>query len=72
MAESKEHGKRVHDIVYSCDDRQDLAERIVALEDFAAETCQLARDFYDCGGTIEDLMAMVAEAKELGLPEVAE
>jgi hypothetical protein len=24
--------KRVHDIVYSCDDRQDLAERIVNLE----------------------------------------
>lgn len=25
--------KRVHDIVYSCDDRQDLAERIVNLEE---------------------------------------
>lgn len=25
--------KRVHDIVYSCDDRQDLAERIVRLEE---------------------------------------
>lgn len=34
--------KRVHDIVYSCDDRQDLAERIVNLEEsLAAQAVEL-------------------------------
>ena len=29
--------ERIHAIVYSCDSREELAERIVALEDYARE-----------------------------------
>ena len=71
MAE-RTHDERVHEILYSCDDRQELAERIVKLEEFAADTCNLAEGFYNLGGTGKDLKDMWAEAKELGLVEVAD
>lgn len=38
-----EQRKRIHKIVYSCDDRAELAERIVALEDDNAKLRELVR-----------------------------
>jgi hypothetical protein len=40
---SEERKKRIHDITYSTDDREELAERIVALEELCADMWPIAR-----------------------------
>lgn len=37
-----EQRRRIHDITYSTDDREELAERIVALEELCADWYELA------------------------------
>ena len=44
---SEERGKRVHGIVYSCDSREELATRMVALEDLAFDALSVL-----CGWTM--------------------
>ena len=41
-----EQRKRIHDIVYSCDDRAELAERIVRLEDEREMLRELAIELF--------------------------
>lgn len=66
----EERKKRIHDITYSTDDREELAERIVKLEELCA-------DFYRCmshSGTCCVCRAVGIEHKcldrmdELGVP----
>lgn len=47
-----EQRKRIHGIVYSCDDREELAERIVALED-ERDKLRRERDLYS--SLVEDM-----------------
>lgn len=42
-----EQRQRIHDITYSCDDRAELAERIVALEEENAKLRELARELWE-------------------------
>lgn len=37
------------------------------LRELAKEACELARIFYDCGGTFNDLDDLLCEASELGI-----
>ena len=43
-----EQRKRIHDITYSTDDRAELAERIVRLEDENARLRELAKALHEC------------------------
>ena len=65
-----EQRKRVHDITYSCDDRAELAERIVALEDENAKLRELVRDMWDGAlhpETFGDGSRLLMRMRELGI-----
>ena len=47
---TEERARRVHGIVYSCDGREELAERIVALEELVADLFAFVESLCDiCG-----------------------
>lgn len=47
----KQKSNRVHEIVYSCDSREELAGRIVRIEDENANLRELVRDMWRFTGT---------------------
>ncbi len=44
-----------------------LADENAKLRELAKEACELARVFFDCGGTFNDLDDLLCEASELGI-----
>jgi len=81
MTETRD--QRVHAIVYSTDSREELGERIVALEDENERLRELCVDLlqcissdYDCYGCrydkwddCRDGCTLIARAKDLGIEE---
>ncbi len=47
--------------------RKSMADENAKLRELAKEACELARIFYDCGGTFNDLDDLLCEASELGI-----
>ena len=45
---TEEQMQRVHDLLYSCDSREELCERIVTLEDENAKLRELLKVAYRC------------------------
>lgn len=66
MTDEQRRG-RIHDIVYSCDSRSELAERIVKLEELVADytnvPCRCSYCIYVDGGNC----SLCARAFELGI-----
>ena len=48
-------------------ERKRLGYENEKLRELAKEACELARAFYDCGGTFNDLDDLLCEASELGI-----
>ncbi|MBR3328891.1 MAG: hypothetical protein IKG22_16395 [Atopobiaceae bacterium] len=44
----KTREERVFNIVYSCEDREELAERIVGLEDESVKLCEVLKASWGC------------------------
>lgn len=79
----EERARRVHGIVYSCDGREELAERIVALEELAfdclATICGWTMALNERGGhdklcatTVpgREFFGLQSRARDLGVPDV--
>lgn len=65
-----EQRKRIHKIVYSCDDRAEMAERIVVLEDENAKMRELVRDMWDAAlhpETFGDGSHLLMRMRDLGI-----
>ena len=52
---------------YRSKSEADLEAENEKLRELAKEACELARAFYDCGGTFNDLDDLLCEASELGI-----
>ena len=63
------HKERVHELLYSCDSRTELCERIATLEDLAVEMYAVAKAYYLSTGTADDLRDLHQWMKELGIKE---
>ena len=65
-----EQRRRVHEITYSTDDRAELAERIVALEELVVQAykCKLEGGFCDWCYKNEGCCPVERRMDELGVP----
>ena len=66
----EERKKRIHDITYSTDDREELAERIVALEELCADMWRLLYHWLFKAKEVpyDELKAVADRMDELGVP----
>ena len=69
-----EQRKRIHDITYSCDDRAELAERIVRLEELATdmyhlmdESCAVQHPYAPEPIRYDTLLDVHEKLRELGI-----